>query len=334
MDLMDWIKPALKADRKVAVVGDVMVDRHAYCDVLGISPEDDLAPKVRVQKILQRPGGAGNVALNLAAMGVKNVYMFGIKGTRREIGLPEHMGNWIPRMLEHAGVNSRLVNDESRCPTVKTRYITKHGRHVCRVDSEATAAAPGRIREEMFSRMNTEGPFDLIVVSDYAKGTITPAVMAYLNRLGAPVIVDPKVRDFSVYGPVTALTPNEKEAEAASVDRGDTVVFRGAFEALAEHVIITRGHSGCGIYRKDASAGQYVPLGNHWPRAREVGDPTGCGDAFTAGLAVALLAGIGIREACRLGNLTGSCAYDHQGVYSVTMADIQRELEATDRSVP
>lgn len=290
----------------IAVVGDVMLDRHISCEVCRLSPEDDLAPILRVTSETSRPGGAANVAVNLKSLGCGKVVLFGA------VGMHDLHGSMLERQLNELDIEVVFVNLD-RPTTIKTRYLTPHGRHVARVDKEVTKDFTD---EELLSITQFIRPhyYDLIIVSDYAKGMVVPALMEKLSP--ARVVVDPKHVDLSRYGPVFAITPNEPEAFAASSAGIDDIKHK------AEYLVVTAGKNGCYLIPNSPGKKRLT----FRVRERQVGDPTGCGDSFVAGFGLALACGENVESSCSYGVAAGACAMDHRGAYAVTSEDLRKEV--------
>lgn len=304
---------------KVAVVGDVMLDEHVECQVLGISPEDDLAWKLKILKSWSRPGGAANVAMNLKSLGA-DVALFGAVGFDRAAeALGEH--------LDRAGIKFTYGARKDRITSVKRRYMTQRGKHICRVDNECFN--PIYDGAELAAKVLAFAP-EVIVVSDYAKGVITHGMIEQFDIHSIPYIVDPKDKPFSFYGNAAVFTPNLKEFYAIQgADPDETMrpydLLRGLEpDNPGQHILVKMGGNGADLY--SANPYMWEDIEHYNVRTREVGDPAGCGDSLIAGLAFALSLGWPMDKACRLAVAAGACAYDHTGVYSVTRADLEREL--------
>jgi D-glycero-beta-D-manno-heptose-7-phosphate kinase len=280
------------AGRRVIVLGDIMLDRYIWGDVSRISPEAPV-PVVEVRESTSCLGGAGNVARNLESLGLAPL-LVGVVGDDEE-------GVWIKRHLrESRGV----AVDPGRPTTVKMRIIA-HQQQVVRVDQEkkkpVSAAAAAKI-VRFLERADAAG----IVISDYNKGIVTPALMESVLALAAakklPVFVDPKVENFRLYSPVTFISPNHHEA-ARIVHHpchSNAEVERAGREILdmvaSRYLILKRGEQGMSIFEKG------VPPSHIPTTAREVFDVTGAGDTVIAAAAAALLAGASIGEAAILAN--------------------------------
>lgn len=329
--LLTWKDPLTQP--LIAVIGDVMLDQHVTCTVQGISPEDDLAWKLKQTSTRYSPGGAANVAVNIAKLG-GNVTLLG------------HIGRgWASNCLSESlmPVSNHLGSiwyDPAGRTTTKSRYITPHGRHIVRIDDETEWSLPTQEVEAVIADLKRLKP-RLIVVSDYAKGMITSQLMEAIDSVGIPYLVDPK-RPFDFYRNPFMITPNEKEFRKA-VTGCDTTeapiadLFRELAGCDAGSILITRAQHGAQLWHR---AVMLTPVTFGDPSfnlalefkafVRTHGDPTGCGDALIASLAFALAHGWDANDAVRLGIAAGSCAFDHTGVYAVTPADIIKELERGD----
>jgi len=285
------------ANRRVLVVGDVMVDRFIVGTVTRISPEAPV-PVVRFQSEHSRLGGAANVAHNIAALGAK-VTLVGLVGAdRTSVRMREQ--------LESAGLSYEgLVEDPDRPTVEKVRIIAGRNQQVARIDYEEDRDADGEVEArlvETVARLGADA--DVLLVSDYLKGAITKAVMAELVTLkqkGVALLVDPKIPHLDCYRGATLVTPNNHEAEVAThrVIRTDDDAQVAALDfrerAGCESVLITRGEHGMWL-SSDVAEGA-VPA-----TAREVADVTGAGDTVVATLALALAAGASLAEAAVLAN--------------------------------
>ena len=285
------------ANRRVLVVGDVMVDRFIVGTVTRISPEAPV-PVVRFHYEHSRLGGAAIVAHNIAALGAK-VTLVGLVGADRTSAR-------MREQLESAGLSYEgLVEDPDRPTVEKVRIIAGRNQQVARIDYEEDRDADGEVEArlvETVARLGADA--DVLLVSDYLKGAITKAVMAELVTLkqkGAALLVDPKIPHLDCYRGATLVTPNNHEAEVAThrIIRTDDDAQIAALDfrerAGCESVLITRGEHGMWL-SSDVAEGA-VPA-----TAREVADVTGAGDTVVATLALALAAGASLAEAAVLAN--------------------------------
>ncbi|MCE5245737.1 MAG: D-glycero-beta-D-manno-heptose-7-phosphate kinase [Candidatus Polarisedimenticolia bacterium] len=317
-DAMDERVVARFAGKKVLVVGDVILDRYVKGSVDRISPEAPV-PVVRIRGEEHRPGGAANVAANLAALGAaaRLVSVVGEDaGAARLASLARSLG------IDDAG----LLASPGRPTTVKTRVVAHH-QQVVRLDQEDDRpigeAAAARALGAALAGLDGA---DALIVSDYAKGLLVPELLAPLletaRAKGVPVVVDPKARDFSIYQPATVLTPNLLEASrAAGRDaRGDGDVSLIAEELLAalriDALLVTLGEAGMLLLPRSAPAVR-IPA-----QAREVYDVTGAGDTVVAVLGAGLAAGLPLEDAARWANAAAAVAVGRLGTAAVSAAEL------------
>jgi D-beta-D-heptose 7-phosphate kinase/D-beta-D-heptose 1-phosphate adenosyltransferase len=300
----------------VLVIGDVMLDRYWHGPSSRISPEAPV-PVVRVQADEHRPGGAGNVALNVAALAAE-ARVIGVTGDDQDADILE-------QTLAGAGVGCDLVRQAGNRTVSKLRVLSRH-QQLIRLDFEdgfPNLDMTG-LRQRLRERLPGAG---VVVVSDYGKGTLAAVedIIATARQAGKPVLVDPKGREFARYRGATMITPNRQEFEEvvgpcpddqALAERAIALVAELDLEAL----LITRSEQGMTLVR----AG-YDPL--HLPtRAREVFDVTGAGDTVIGVLAAALAAGLDLPGATALANVGAGIVVGKLGTSTVTVAELHRAL--------
>lgn len=296
---------------RIAVIGDVMLDRYWWGDTTRISPEAPV-PVVRLDKLTDAIGGAGNVAANIAGLGAIAI-LVGVIGDDIE-------GSILSSLLNDLdNVNSRLVTVSGRPTTVKTRVVSG-GRHVVRVDRETTEDAGLSHDLDLRSAINDA---DLIVLSDYAKGVLSDATLKSIFDLSRDkkVVVDPKSNKLSRYSGASLITPNAKEAIAASgaasaYDAGVQIVSDHDFEA----VLVTEGEHGMTLFRRDQSPEK------HQAAALEAFDVTGAGDTVISTLCVCLAAGVTLSDAIEIANTAAGIAVSHVGTTIVTREMLEAAL--------
>lgn len=316
--------PRAFAGKTVLVLGDVMLDRFIYGAVDRISPEAPV-PVIAVEKETAMLGGAGNVARNVAALGAKAV-LIGLVGR-------DDAGATLRGMIdaEH-GLEAELIVDPKRRTTEKVRYIS--GSHqMLRVDREDRGLGDSEALLAAFRGRLASA--DVVVLSDYAKGVLTPEVtrgaIDAARAAGKPVIVDPKSRDLARYDGATLVKPNRKEAAEATgiIDPSDEASEEAGAAILAmapalEAALITRGGAGMTL----AARGQ-API--HLPAtAIEVFDVSGAGDTVAATLALAVAAGASLADAARLANLAGGLVVAKLGTDVVTAAELTARAGAAE----
>lgn len=280
----------------VLVIGDVMLDKYVWGDVERISPEAPV-PIVRETRQTQRPGGAANVAMNLAGLGAK-VTLTGITGQDTD-------QQRLEQLLEESGITSRLVKS-ANIPTISKLRILSGNQQILRLDTEESQL-PSCVRyEELLQSLKEEIPKShVVVLSDYAKGVLTERVcrevIAMARNLNIPVIVDPKAKNFLQYRGATTICPNLTELSWATDASHKDVegMFAIAKSKLAEweidYLTITMSEKGIAILSEDS---EY-----HSPAVvRQVYDVSGAGDTVVATLALSIASGLHAHTAVQLAN--------------------------------
>jgi len=307
---------------RVAVLGDCMMDRYVWGDAVRVSPEAPV-PVVHARREEDRPGGAANVALNLAALGARPA-CFGAVGD-------DATGESLRRALAAAGADpSGLLTCGDR-PTIQKTRIVARNQQMLRVDREVVLPLAAE-REAALLAALCAAEWEALVLSDYGKGVLTPAVcaaaLAEARRRGVPCVVDPKHRDFAHYRGATIVTPNRAEAEAAAgVALADDAALARHGEALRraaglDMLLITLGADGMFLLREGRA-----PL--HLPTAaRQVFDVTGAGDTVVAMVAAGLAGGLDAEICTRLANAAAGVAVAKVGTAAVGRDEVLHALHA------
>lgn len=294
----------------IACVGDLMLDRYVYGEVSRISPEAPI-PVLRSRRTVSMPGGVGNVARNVAALG-------GLARLGGVVGV-DAAGDELARLIAAEDrIEDVLARSDAAGTIVKTRYVSG-GQQLMRLDEE-DGAASAFDRDDVFSGASA------ILLSDYAKGVVTDrlaaAALDQARRTGAVVIVDPKGRDFARYGAVDLIKPNASElAGATGLPVETDAEIEAALEALlaattAKAVVVTRAGKGMSLMRRGEAA-------QHFPgRAREVFDVSGAGDTGLAALGLALGAGASLEQAVQLAILASGVVVGKSGTAVVRPAEL------------
>ena len=304
---------------RLLVAGDLMLDRYWHGGASRISPEAPV-PVVRVTDIEERVGGAGNVALNLAALGGQ-VTVVGFRGD-------DEPGQRLDALLTHAGIRVRVATVVSHPTITKLRILSRH-QQLIRLDFEEDfqPVESRELREKYEAALEET---DSVVLSDYGKGTLSdirPLITLARNQ-GKPVLVDPKGADFDKYRGATLLTPNRAEFEHVVgacanetdlVERGLAMVDALELEAL----LITRGEQGMTLLQR---GGQSLHLPAH---AKEVFDVTGAGDTVIATLSAGLSAGMSLTDATRLANLAAGLVVGKLGTATIAPAELVYALQGS-----
>jgi D-beta-D-heptose 7-phosphate kinase/D-beta-D-heptose 1-phosphate adenosyltransferase len=318
--------PADFAAARVLVVGDVMLDRFVYGGVERISPEAPI-PVMQIEREIAMPGGAGNVARNLAALGAR-VALFGLVGD-------DVAADQLNEVLAlEPGIEAQLVVDETWHTIEKTRFIGSR-QQLLRVDRESRGK-PSDDAVDALIKAALEALADnaVLVLSDYAKGAVGDRVIAKLikaaAKAGKPVLVDPKGSDYRRYKGATLVTPNRAEAALATGEScaDDASAVAAARKLVTEagiaNVLVTRGAAGMTLVQ-----GQEPPL-HLQAEAREVFDVSGAGDTVVATIAAALAVGRSLPQAARLANAAAGIVVAKIGTAVVHPAELRLALHMPD----
>ncbi len=312
-------------DARVLCVGDVMLDRFIYGRVGRISPEAPI-PVLQVGREETMIGGAGNVARNVAALGARAI-LIGLCGDDEAGAQLRHLA----RRMD--GVDVRLIADAERSTTIKQRFIAE-AQQLLRADRETVRDAGGAVVARVLEVYEAAlEACDVVVLSDYAKGMLAPAVLAAMiaraRDAEKPVLCDPKKADFSAYAGAGLIKPNLKELLAANpafagAEDDDEAIAAAARALIARHdfsaMLVTRSARGMSLVRAGGDA-------RHFPaRAREVYDVSGAGDTVIATLAVAVAAGLDYADAAELANTAGGIVVGKAGTAVVRADELAHAL--------
>lgn len=307
------------------VIGDLMLDEYLWGKAERISPEAPVQVVDVVREEL-RLGGAGNVVNNLVALGAQ-VAVCSV------IGEDENGSALLENFSRRNVAVDAIFRDPARRTSRKTRVVASN-QQIVRIDRESRDPLSPEMEEQVCSWIRAEaGHFGVILLSDYLKGVLTHRVIETIvsaaARTGIPVLVDPKGTDFARYRGATLLTPNRKEAEAASgMAIQDGRSLNRAAELIMEkaglsHLLITRSEEGMSLFAHDSEA-VHIPT-----VAREVFDVSGAGDTVLASLAVGVAAGLGMAEAARLANIAAGIAVGKLGTSTVSPDEIINAVALT-----
>jgi rfaE bifunctional protein kinase chain/domain len=309
---------------KILVVGDMLLDSYTIGKARRISPEAPVAI-VHVQHEEHRPGGAGNVILNLLSLGAQ-VVALGRVGR-------DWAGQTLCEALAVEGVETHMIvlQDNYRTP-VKNRIIAEN-QQIVRIDHEQVVSLNEQLEQQVIEHLPVllEG-VKVIALSDYGKGFLTPTLLAALMQQaakeGIPVITDPKGQDFAKYKGTTVIKPNLSEAYAAAnlppYAPLESVASRVLSLTEADLLMVTRSEAGITLF--DAAGMRYdFPV-----HAKEVKDVTGAGDTVLAMLAYAVANQLSYQEAAQLCNVAAGIAIEHVGCAQITLSDLAYRLFERD----
>ena len=311
------------AGQTVLCIGDLMLDEFVYGEVSRISPEAP-TPVLAVRRTELMIGGAGNVARNLTSLGARCVFV-GVVGE-------DDAGRALTEALDgYPLIEARLAVNPARVTTRKARFVSEHfSTHLLRADWEMAATIGREIEDALIGYVIDALPrAGAVVLSDYAKGSLTPrvirAVIDAANELGKPVVVDPKGRDYSIYRGTTLITPNRQELadathSAARTDEEIAAAAAALGEALgAQAVLVTRSEDGMTLVNGDGAV--HVPA---YPvRVRDV---SGAGDTVVAVLAAMLAMDADFESAVRAANAAAAVVVGKRGTATLTTAELRSRI--------
>ena len=314
----------------ILCLGDIMLDRFAYCGIERISPEAPV-PVLLLGRVESMLGGAGNVARNIAALG-GNAILMGLLGDDAAGAEVRAALAATPRLVD------AHVSSPSRQTTCKTRYLAAH-QQIVRVDEEHIHELELAEEQQLIAAIGKALPgVDAVILSDYGKGVLDTAIVEFVIRQargrGIPVFVDPKSDDFRQYKGATCITPNQAELALAARLRTGTerevvaAAKRVLKQADAAAILVTRSDKG--MILVEASGAVTVASA----QAREVFDVTGAGDTVIAVLALAHASGCGLPEAMRLANTAAGIVVSKLGTATVELDELMLELARDERTSP
>jgi rfaE bifunctional protein kinase chain/domain len=289
---------------KVAVIGDVILDKYSFGRVDRISPEAPI-PIILVDKEEYKPGGAGNVAANIAALGAE-VDLFGIVGD-------DYYKDYLISSLKKYNVNPIFMVDKNRPTILKQRCIASN-QQLLRVDYESGEKIQKHHIEfikKSFSK------YDAIIISDYAKGMLCKELMDFLNSTKIPIYVDPKPENKALYHGVFFITPNAKECIDMAHTEDEVEAAKILKNQLNTNVLVTRGKSGIALIRLDKKDAQLFDT-----IAKEVVDVTGAGDVVIATFVFFHLQGLSYERSAELANKAGGISVTKIGCYQVKIDEL------------
>jgi D-glycero-beta-D-manno-heptose-7-phosphate kinase len=299
--------------KRIAVVGDMMLDCYFWGEVKRVSPEAPV-PVVEIDNEFYRFGGAANVALNILRLG-------GIPLPVGVIGF-DNYGTIFTSLMKESGMEHEgVLIDDNRPTTAKTRVIAQN-QHVVRIDKESKSNIEPQLRDELFNYLKDQiKHIDAIILQDYNKGVLSPDVIERVielaNKNKVVITVDPKFNNFFKYKNVTVFKPNRKEAEdvlGIKIKTSEDVSAAGT-ELLKrltpKYLLLTLGEEGIAVFREGKKE-KRMPT-----KARKVADVSGAGDTVISTLTLALAAGANILEASLLANYAGGIVCEEVGIVPI-----------------
>lgn len=331
MDLKDKAQKIL--DAKVIVIGDLMLDRFTYGDVIRISPEAPV-PILHVKNEESYLGGAGNVARNISALignsNSDNIFMIGVIGKDKSADI-------IMENINYANISSKgIVIDDTRSTITKTRIVAGT-QQIVRIDEEDTSPFSSNIVKNIEKAfMDNVDNYNVVIISDYNKGVITKQLSKKIidtcNKKNKAVLVDPAIKHFSFYKKATLMTPNLKEAVEGAESKSPFYEFDAkAIKVLGENIIkklslsklmITLGANGMALFDKDIKLKDknipyIIPT-----KAKSVFDVSGAGDTVISVLAMCLSVGLSFKESSEIANAAAGVVVGKRGTSTLSLKEL------------
>jgi rfaE bifunctional protein kinase chain/domain len=318
MNLVKYLSEFSK--KRIAVIGDLMLDNYIFGKVERISPEAPV-PIVSVYEERCVPGGAANTANNISSM-KGNSFLFGI------LGEDFAKNNFLESTRKNL-INVEGIIISQKKPTIQKTRVIGHNQHLLRIDYENTDLIEGVLEEKIISAVKKIKNLDAIAISDYAKGTVTQKICEEIGKYAFKnkilLIVDPKPKHKEFYRNVSLITPNKKEAEEMTgINLKTEEDIENAGKKLVEemkcNVLITTGENGMSLFEKNKK-----PV--HLPTvAQEVYDVSGAGDTVTATMSLALSSGASFEESAVLANYAAGIKVGKVGTYPVSFEELEKIL--------
>lgn len=310
---------------RVLVIGDLILDEFIWGNVTRISPEAPV-PVVKVKSQSYLPGGAANVANNIAALGAK-VFLAGIIGE-------DNLGQFLVAELRKRSINIEgVIEDTNRPTTLKTRIIA-HSQQVVRIDKENDDHISGQALNRIIDFVKSKiEEVDAVLIEDYGKGVINPVFLKKIKAISKKhnkiINVDPKQEHFSYYRNMTVITPNRSEAYAATrIKNGSEEGLNKCGLALLNKlkcraVLITLSEEGMRLFEEGGRI-THIPT-----TAQEVFDVSGAGDTVISVLSVALASGAKMKEAALLANYAAGIVVGKIGTAVCSREELKQKIEST-----
>ena len=300
------------AGKKIAVIGDIMIDRYFWGNVTRVSPEAPV-PVIDLDSETFHLGGAANVANNIRSLGCKP-YIFGVLGDDKE-------GELFLNESTIYGIDTGgIFIDNKRPTTVKTRIIGNN-QQIARLDKENKISLTSEGEEYIINKIQEYDDLDAIIFEDYNKGAVTERLIKEVIKVSlernTPVFVDPKEKNFYSYQNVTVFKPNRREAAIAfGEELKDLSSVREAGKYLlkkmnCDNLLLTVGSEGMLLFEKNGDVSS-VPT-----RARHVADVSGAGDTAIGTLAVSYAAGADIRDSAAMANFAAGVVCESPGIVPI-----------------
>lgn len=309
------------SEKKIAVVGDVMLDKFIWGKITRVSPESPV-PIIDVEKESEHLGGAANVAMNIKSLS-SDILLFGIIGN-------DESGTHFKKILEKNKISTYGIVRDNRPTTVKTRIIA-HNQHITRIDKEVKKKISEKTENKIFSLIKKKiDEIDAIILEDYNKGVLTENLISKIIDISLKknkiVTVDPKLENFFSYKNVFLFKPNTKEIENSlkipvHTDSEIEIAGKKLLEKLnAKHILITRSENGMSLISRDGNIFHIPTI------AKKIADVSGAGDTVIATLTLSLACGLSTLESAMLSNIAAGSVCEEIGVVPITKEKLQNSI--------
>ena len=304
-------------DKKVLIVGDLMLDKFIWGDISRVSAESPV-PIIKVERVTYNSGGSGNTANNIVSLGGK-VIVVGIIGNDAE-------GEILLKELKNKNVDCDGIFIDKSKPTIQKVRVMGQSQHLIRLDYEDDNYINGKIEIEIIKFIEDKiCDADIVIISDYIKGTITEQVAKILVELAnghkKSIVVDTKPKHAHFYKNVTLVKPNLKEAIEMSGTDNLMEIGNKLKEFFNANILVTKGKDGMSLFLKD---GKYLEIPT---KAREVYDVGGAGDTVIATLGLALGANAMLEDAVNLANIAAGIVVEKRGVVPIDRDELRDHLK-------
>lgn len=321
LDLINLVRNF--TNKKVMVIGDLMLDRYLFGEVSRISPEAPIQI-LNAKYKKYAPGGAANCAVNLSTLGAKTS-IYGILGN-------DSNGKKLDILLKKHNINTQGIQISKKCKTIVKERIVSNNQQLLRIDFENVSSYKECSKEKIIQKIRKDiKKFDSILVSDYAKGLINNDIMEAIKNTrkpNTPIIVDPRPSNKSLFKDVTLVKPNLKEAmEMCPNNKSIYDIGTSLVKEFNSDILITRGSEGMLLFTKDLIR-QDIPT-----EVKEVRDVSGAGDTVTSALTLAICAGGTLNQAAILANHAAGIAVSKFGTAPVTQKELLELISSENKKI-
>jgi len=299
----------------ILVIGDIILDKYIFGDTSRINPEAPV-PIVKVEKVEHRLGGAANVANNITSLD-GNCTLIG------QVGNDENK-KILEKELIKNNINHFFIENKNFKTIKKTRIISQN-QHLIRIDHENPKKISDKDADSILNFINNK-KFNLIVISDYNKGLITPYLMEKLKILNIRIIADFKPQNINLFKDCFLITPNLKEAEEITKEKKINKILNKLHEITNSNIILTCGEKGAYLFKKEKQF--YLPS-----KAKEVYDVSGAGDTFIATVALAIASNSNLYESVILGNQAAGIVIGKLGTAILSPTELKKSLNLKNNKI-